>query len=100
MTGQYRSAVAASIHETADEPHAAGVMDKHTMLKFDMLKFDDVRLPPVRPLSAEEIRALRERECEEWRYIRSFNMAGSSAHQYADRRSICAPDMARGTGRR
>lgn len=40
----------ASIHETAEGLHAAGVMDKQTMRKFD------------EALTAEEIRALRERE--------------------------------------
>ena len=57
MTKQYRSSVMASIHETAEGLHAAGVMDKQTMRKFD-----DACLTPVRPLTAEEIRALRERE--------------------------------------
>lgn len=57
MTKQYRSPVMASIHETAEGLHAAGVMDKQTMRKFD-----DACLTPVRPLSPEEIRALRERE--------------------------------------
>lgn len=57
MKKQYRSAVMASIHETAEGLHNAGVMDKETMRKFD-----DACLTPVRPLSAEEIRALRERE--------------------------------------
>jgi len=57
MTKQYRSPVMASIHETAEGLHAAGVMDKQTMRKFD-----DACLTPVRPLTPEEIRALRERE--------------------------------------
>lgn len=57
MPEQYRSPVIASIHETAEGLHAAGVMDKQTMRKFD-----DACLTPVRPLTAEEIRALRERE--------------------------------------
>ena len=57
MTKQYRSSVMASIHETAEGLHAAGVMNKQTMRKFD-----DACLTPVRPLSAKEIRALRERE--------------------------------------
>ncbi|MBN8910137.1 MAG: DNA-binding transcriptional regulator [Rhodospirillales bacterium] len=47
----------ASIHETAEGLHAAGVMDKQTMRTFDA-----ACLTPVRPLSAAEIRALRERE--------------------------------------
>ncbi len=57
MTKQYRSPVMASIHETAEGLHAAGVMDKQTMRKFD-----DACLTPVRPLKPEEIRTLRERE--------------------------------------
>jgi putative transcriptional regulator len=57
MKKQYRSAVMASIHETAEGLHNAGVMDKQTMRKFD-----EACLTPVHPLSAEEIRALRERE--------------------------------------
>ncbi len=57
MTKQYRSAVMASIHETAEGLHAAGVMTKQTMRKFD-----EACLTPVRPLTADEIRALRERE--------------------------------------
>ena len=57
MPKQYRSSVMASIHETAEGLHAAGVMDKQTMRKFD-----DACLTPVRPLTPEDIRALRERE--------------------------------------
>jgi len=57
MTKPYRSSVMASIHETAEGLHAAGVMDKQTMRKFD-----DACLTPVRPLTPEEIRSLRERE--------------------------------------
>ena len=57
MTRQYRSRAMASIHETAEGLHAAGVMDKQTMRKFD-----EACLTPVLPLTAEDIRALRERE--------------------------------------
>jgi len=57
MKKQYLSSVMASIHETAEGLHMAGVMDKHTMRKFD-----EACLTPVHPLTAEEIRALRERE--------------------------------------
>ncbi len=57
MTRQYRSPAMASIHETAEGLHAAGVMDKQTLRKFD-----DASLTPVRPLTPDEIRALRERE--------------------------------------
>jgi putative transcriptional regulator len=54
---QYLSPVMASIHETAEGLHGAGLMDKQTMRKFD-----DACLTPVRSLSPEEIRSLRERE--------------------------------------
>jgi putative transcriptional regulator len=57
MTRQYRSSVMASIHETAEGLHVAGVMDKQTMRKFD-----DACLTPICPLTPQEIRSLRERE--------------------------------------
>src|SRR5271170_2311829 len=57
MAKQYRSRVMASIHETAEGLHAAGVMDKQTMRRFD-----EACLTPVRPLTPAQIRALRERE--------------------------------------
>lgn len=53
----YRSDALAAIHETASDLHDAEVMDKRTMRRFD-----ELCLTPVRPLTAEEIRALRERE--------------------------------------
>lgn len=57
MNKQYRSPLMASIHETADGLHAAGVMDKRTMREFDRRC-----LTPVRPLTRKQIRALRLRE--------------------------------------
>jgi len=54
---QYRSGVMASVHETAEGLTAAGVMSKQTMREFD-----EICLTPVRPLTPEEIRDLRERE--------------------------------------
>ena len=57
MAKQYRIRIMASIHETAEGLHAAGVLDKQTMRQFD-----DACLTPGRHLAAEEIRALRERE--------------------------------------
>ena len=57
MKKQYRSPLAASIHETAEGLHAAGVVEKRTMREFD-----DLCLTPVRPFEPEEIRALRLRE--------------------------------------
>ena len=56
-TRQYRSPIMAAIHETAEDLQTAGLMDKRTMRAFD-----EACLTPVRRLSAEEIRALRERE--------------------------------------
>lgn len=57
MSKQYRSGLMASIHETAEGLHAAGVMGKRTMREFD-----ELCLTPVRPLRPQEIRALRLRE--------------------------------------
>jgi len=57
MTKQYRSRVLASVHETAEGLTAAGVMSKQTMREFD-----ELCLTPVPPLTAKEIRKLRERE--------------------------------------
>jgi len=54
---QYRSGAMASIHETAEGLHAAGLMDRRTMRRFDQ-----ACLTPVRALTGAEIRALRERE--------------------------------------
>lgn len=47
----------ASIHETAEGLHAAGLMDKVTMRKFD-----EMCLTPVRRMKPRQIRDLRLRE--------------------------------------
>jgi len=57
MRKQYRSSVMASVHETAEGLHAAGILGKRTMREFD-----ELCLTPVRTLKAGEIRALRLRE--------------------------------------
>lgn len=57
MKKQYRSRLMASIHETVEGLHEAGVMDKRTLRGFD-----ELCLTPVKPLQPEEIRALRQRE--------------------------------------
>ncbi|QPK64102.1 DNA-binding transcriptional regulator [Methylomonas sp. LL1] len=57
MKKQYRSRLMASVHETAEGLHEAGIMDKRTMREFD-----EMCLTPVKPLQPEEIRALRQRE--------------------------------------
>src|ERR1700731_4282616 len=54
---QYRSEVMGSVHDTGEGLHAAGVMDKQTMRKFD-----EACLTSVRPLTVDEIRAVHERE--------------------------------------
>ncbi|MCL4783588.1 MAG: DNA-binding transcriptional regulator [Bryobacterales bacterium] len=54
---QYRSDAMAAIHETMEALHGIGAIDKQTMRHFD-----EACLTPVRALTAEEIRALRERE--------------------------------------
>ena|SRR5271168_2004650 len=57
MRKEYRSRLMASIHETADGLHSAGIMDKRTMRDFD-----ELCLTAVRPLKPKEIRALRLQE--------------------------------------
>ena len=57
MKKQYRSGVMASVHETAEGLTGAGVMSRQTMREFD-----ELCLTPVRPLTPEQIRELRERE--------------------------------------
>jgi len=47
----------ASIHETAEDLHGAGIMDKRTMREFD-----ELCLTPVQPLRPRQIRLLRLRE--------------------------------------
>ena len=57
MSKKYRSEALAAIHETVDALHEIGAVDKQTMRDFDALC-----LTPARPLSPDEIRAIRERE--------------------------------------
>lgn len=57
MRKQYRSSVMASVHETAEGLHAAGILEKRTMREFD-----ELCLTPVRTLKPSEIRELRLRE--------------------------------------
>ncbi len=47
----------AAVHETAEDLHEAGLMDK-----FTMREFDELCLTPIRHFVPEEIRQLRERE--------------------------------------
>ena len=54
---RYRSPVFRTVHEMAGELHSAGIMDRKTMRHFD-----EGCLTPVKPLSPNEIAAIRERE--------------------------------------
>src|SRR5580692_9458466 len=56
-TKPYRSPLMASIHETAEGLHAAGLMNKLTMRKFDAMY-----LTPIPRLKPKQIRALRLKE--------------------------------------
>ena len=53
----YKSDIKAAIHEMASDLHEVGMLDKQTMRRFD-----ETCLTPVHEFTAEEIRALRERE--------------------------------------
>ncbi len=53
----YKSDAFAAIHETVSDYYAAGVINKQTMRHFD-----EACLTEVHDFTAEEIRALRERE--------------------------------------
>ena len=53
----YKSNLKAAIHETASDLYEVGMIDKQTMRQFD-----ESCLTPVHEFTAEEIRALRERE--------------------------------------
>jgi putative transcriptional regulator len=78
MRRQYRSPLMASIHETAEGLHAAGVMEKRTMREFD-----ELCLTPVRPFDAEEIRALRLREgASQAVFARYLNVTTSLVSQW------------------
>ena len=55
--GKYLGPLPASVHETAKGLHAAGVMDKETMRRFDIMC-----LTPVRRLTTKQTHTLRQRE--------------------------------------
>ncbi len=57
MPRGYKSKALAALHETVSDMFEAGVIDKRTMRDFDASC-----LTPIEPFSAEDIRALRERE--------------------------------------
>jgi putative transcriptional regulator len=57
MAKKYRSDALGAIHETMEALHEVGALDKQTLREFD-----EACLSPIRPMSPEDIRALRERE--------------------------------------
>ncbi len=57
MQNKYQSEIAAAVHEDMRDMFTLGVIDKQTMRTFD-----ELCLVPVQPMTAEEIRTLRERE--------------------------------------
>ncbi len=57
MSKVYRSEAMASIHETMDALNRIGAIDKQTMREFD-----EACLTTVVPLTANQIKAIRERE--------------------------------------
>ena len=57
MNKQYRSNIMAAVHETVEDLHDAGLMDK-----FTMREYDELCLTPIRHFVPEEIRQIRERE--------------------------------------
>ena len=57
MQNKYQSEIAAAVHEDMRDMFKIGVIDKQTMRTFD-----ELCLVPVQPMTAEEIRTLRERE--------------------------------------
>ena len=78
MTKPYRSPVMASIHETAEGLHPAGVLDKQTMRRFD-----DACLTQLRPLEPADIRALRQREgASQAVFARYLNVTASLVSQW------------------
>ena len=57
MGKKYRSEAMAALHETMEALHDVGAIDKRTMRRFDA-----ACLTPVRQLTPQEIKAIRERE--------------------------------------
>ena len=53
----YRSEITAAVHETVEDLHEVGLIDKRTMREFDALC-----LAPAPALSPAEIKAIREQE--------------------------------------
>ncbi len=73
-----RTDALAAVHETVADLHRIGLVDAPTMREFDALC-----LKPVEKLSAEEIRALRERErVSQPVFARILNVSKGSVSQW------------------
>lgn len=78
MNKTYQSEVCRSIHETVSDMFEAGVIDKKTMRHFDASC-----LTPIHPFTAEEIRALREREeVSQMVFAHHLNVSKDSVSQW------------------
>ena len=74
----YRNDVKAAIHEIATGLHDVGMVDKQTMRRFD-----ESCLTPIHEFSADEIRALREREeVSQSVFARYLNVSKDSVSQW------------------
>lgn len=74
----YKSDIKAAIHQTASDLHEVGMIDKQTMRRFD-----ESCLTQVHCFSAEEIRALREREeVSQPVFARYLNVSKDSVSQW------------------
>ncbi|MEO5348749.1 MAG: DNA-binding transcriptional regulator [Magnetococcus sp. YQC-3] len=78
MTKTYKSDIKAAIHQTASDLHEAGLINKQTMRRFDKSC-----LTPVRDFTANDIRALREREAvSQTVFARYLNVPRDSVSQW------------------
>jgi putative transcriptional regulator len=57
MAKKYKTTALAAVHEMMESAHNVGAISKQTMRDFD-----DMCLTPVKPISAIQIKKLRERE--------------------------------------
>lgn len=57
MTKTYKSKILAAVHETMQDAHDIGIVDKKTMRQFD-----EACLTTVEKMSAKDLQALRQRE--------------------------------------
>lgn len=74
----YKSDLKAAIHQTASDLYEVGLMDKKTMRRFD-----ESCLTPIHGFTAQEIRALREREdVSQTVFARYLNVPKDSVSQW------------------